>query len=166
VINLEWDTWIVFIQNPASFWISRIVSDAQCGKGVNHISDLVDSNVLDGQPCRRSVMSLPIHLIRIVHQWEGLRSVRCSKRGERSVRNTPAKSSAATALSAHHAYDPDYKTIDKEAAHKPRLHCVDAKSEFRSVGRLLGRYVVSDEPLSPEESSVSVARMVDGSHSR
>jgi hypothetical protein len=54
---------------------------------------------LDGQPCRRSVMSLPIHLIRIVHQWERWRSVRCSKPGERSVRNTPAKSLAATSLS-------------------------------------------------------------------
>jgi hypothetical protein len=41
VINLEWDTWIVFIQNSASYWISLIVSDAQCGKGINHISDLV-----------------------------------------------------------------------------------------------------------------------------
>lgn len=68
-INLEWDSWIIFIQNSASSWISLIVSDAQCGKGINHISDLADSIVLDGQPCRRSVMSLPIHLIRLLHQW-------------------------------------------------------------------------------------------------
>ena len=39
-------------------------------------------------------------------------------------------------------------------------------SEFWMDRRQLGSYVVSDEPLSPEESSVSVARMVDRSHFR
>jgi hypothetical protein len=42
VIDIEWDTWIVFVQNPASFWIGRIVAHAQCQKGVNRIPDLVN----------------------------------------------------------------------------------------------------------------------------
>ena len=62
VINLEGDTRIVFVQNPACFWISRIVSNADGWKRINHISDLVDFIVPDGHPCRRSIMSLPILL--------------------------------------------------------------------------------------------------------
>jgi len=52
MINLEWDARIVFIQNPASLWIRRIVPDAHGRKRINHISDLVDSTILDGLTCR------------------------------------------------------------------------------------------------------------------
>lgn len=76
VIDLEWDTRIVFIQNPAPLWIVWIVSDAHDREGIDYVSDLIDSIIFDGKTSRRSVMCLTIHLIRVVRQREGWRSVR------------------------------------------------------------------------------------------
>ena len=67
-------------------------------------------------------MSLPIHLVPIVHQGEGWRSKGCSKPRECSICNTPTKSLTTTPVSAHGADDRAYKTVEEQAAHKPRLY--------------------------------------------
>src|ERR1017187_5741106 len=118
MVNLEGDTRIVFIQNPARIRASRIVSDADCRKRIKQISDLVDLIIPDGRPCGRTVIIQPIHLIGVVDQRKRRQSVRCSEPGDGSVRSAPAQSSPATALSAHHVSDSNHKTIEEEAAHE------------------------------------------------
>ena len=80
-------------------------------------------------------MSLPIHLIRIIHERERWRTVRCSKPRDGCVYNTPAKGLPAPPLSPRRADDRDNKIIEEEPSHEARLYYFGA---FMGAGRIVG----------------------------